>query len=473
MGQSSLSADSTPPISIFWYSLIGLFFLVAFVALAIHHEYFVNTDMTTLDQSAYMHEAEKLHTTNFQHVTSRVRMPLYPMMMSLFYRENMTEDEYFVLGKTIGIEIAVIVLCASLFLFTRYVRFIDAFVATLVTGITVFAFKCPYFKPEILFFGLSLALFVLMCELVQRPRIGLALATGVLGAIAHLTKASVLLGLILCFFFLVLDSALKLRTEFAQSDRTLNLGAKRWLHVLRPVLCACFGAAAFLAVTFPYIRTSKIQYGRYFYNANTTFYVWYDSWDEAQTGTKAHGDRDGWPHMPSDQIPSMSKYFHEHSMRQIAWRFAKGANVLRSAVLEHSGEGEGAPVDYALFFALYFCLVLLLTAQNSRQFVDLLGSKTYVLPFFFSLIFFTFYFLAYAWFMAINAADRYVLALYLPGMLSMIRVIDFAERHDLCCHVLGRRVRASSISPMLLMALLVQVLLIFPDEISGGLMTRH
>ena len=62
----------------------------------------------------------------------------------------------------------------------------------------------------------------------------------------------------------------------------------------------------FLAVEYPHISNSKRIYGHYFYNVNSTFYIWYDSWDDVMQGTRVHGDRVGWPDMPEDQIPSGS-----------------------------------------------------------------------------------------------------------------------------------------------------------------------
>jgi len=65
-------------------------------------------------------------------------------------------------------------------------------------------------------------------------------------------------------------------------------------------------------------------FGHYFYNVNTTFYMWYDDWPRASVGTILHGDGVGWPTMPADQLPSASRYWREHSAGQIAARVAAG-----------------------------------------------------------------------------------------------------------------------------------------------------
>ena len=45
----------------------------------------------------------------------------------------------------------------------------------------------------------------------------------------------------------------------------------------------------FLATVSPYLHTSKERFGRWFYNVNTSIYMWADSWDEVKqimSGTK-------------------------------------------------------------------------------------------------------------------------------------------------------------------------------------------
>ena len=62
----------------------------------------------------------------------------------------------------------------------------------------------------------------------------------------------------------------------------------------------------FLAVIFPYILQSKEMYGQYFYNVNSTFYIWYDSWEDAKQAERDHAFTEGWPDLPSGQVPGKS-----------------------------------------------------------------------------------------------------------------------------------------------------------------------
>src|SRR5207302_5269504 len=78
------------------------------------------------------------------------------------------------------------------------------------------------------------------------------------------------------------------------------------------------------ALPISYLAANKRAFGSYFYNVNTTFYVWYDDWPQASTGTIKHGDGVGWPDMPVDELPSASRYWREHTIEQIARRVAGG-----------------------------------------------------------------------------------------------------------------------------------------------------
>ena len=92
----------------------------------------------------------------------------------------------------------------------------------------------------------------------------------------------------------------------------------------RQLIAALLVPAVFLAVLSPYLRTNKRVFGHYFYNVNTTFYIWYDDWPQASIGTIKHGDGVGWPAMPVEDLPSASKYWRQHTMAQIAGRIGAG-----------------------------------------------------------------------------------------------------------------------------------------------------
>jgi hypothetical protein len=165
----------------------------------------------------------------------------------------------------------------------------------------------------------------------------------------------------------------------------------------------------FLATVFPYIQTSKRVFGTYFYNVNSTFYVWYDSWKEATNGTKAHGDRVGWPDMPADQIPSMSKYLGEHSPIQIGLRFVHGAQAVMDQVIHSYG--------YFKYIALFTSLLLLASAWQWKRAWKVVQANLFLILF--AVVYFGAYFLLYFWYAPIVSGNRLILAQFIPWLFAV------------------------------------------------------
>jgi hypothetical protein len=436
-------------------SLLGLA-VALFVWAATRQSELVNTDMRSADQSAYMEYAKSMAQTNFQFVGDRARMPIYPGLMSFFYKQGMSDEAFFKCGKNVGIGIGLGVLAIAFFLFSRVSKTVDALTGTLITMFTVFAYNSPYFQTDVLFYGITLVLFYLLFSLVQKPRIQTAVLAGLVGSIGHLTKASVLPAILLAALLLIVRGVAYWRWHHDHDVDTLSAGQSRKRFALNHLCYACVFLGCFLLVIFPYIQTSKEHFGRYFYNVNSTFYMWYDSWEEVMQGTRAHGDRQGWPDMPEDQIPSFQKYVREHSPGEMIMRVAHGFSSLWSDVIRSFG--------YAEFMMIYVVAAVLLLAQNKRLSFRLLRRVHPCV-----LLFVTGYFLGYitlyAWWVPIGGGERFVLSLFLPAMLLILRLLSYAQDHDLGFNVLGRKVSASSISPTVLLFLAAYVLTIFPYRV--------
>jgi hypothetical protein len=178
----------------------------------------------------------------------------------------------------------------------------------------------------------------------------------------------------------------------------------RFLPILLVVL-------TFVLVLSPYLIENKKLFGRYFYNVNSTFYVWYDSWSEVLSGTMAHGDTEGWPELPDSEIPTMSKYLQEHSSWQIVDRFKLG---LKSQI-------QNIKKPYSLFNYPYIYSIALLVgvALNFSRMTKL--ALKYKYQILFSLLFFASNLFLFAWFAPIaNYFDaRFTYGLYVPYMYSV------------------------------------------------------
>ena len=230
----------------------------------------VNTDMGSTDQSAYMNFAKRIAQAQFLYSGDRNRMPLYPALMSLFYKDGMSDQEFFERGKKIGIGLFGSVV--AFFVLSRVSKPVDALTGTLVTMFTVFAYKSPYFQAEVLFYTINFLLFYLLLSFVQQPGIRLAALAGLVGGIGHLTKASVLPAVLLAALLVLARGVVGLWRRHYSAD-TPVIQASHSRFVLNHLCSVTILIGCFLFIIFPYILQSKSRYGHYFYNVNSTFYM--------------------------------------------------------------------------------------------------------------------------------------------------------------------------------------------------------
>lgn len=410
----------------------------------------VNTDINATDQSAYIDYAKNMAQTNWQFIGGRNRMPLYPSLMSLFYKDGMSDDRFFARGKQVGIGIGLICLGAVFFLFCQKVHRFDSLVATLIAAFTVFAYKAPYFQAEIIYYTISLALFYLLHKFIAEPTHKTAILAGVIGGLGHLTKASVMpalaLAVGLAFLQIIPDFWQKWHGEEKEQAFFITTVWKKFANILLLVGC-------FVLVIFPYIHTSKERFGRYFYNVNSTFYIWYDSWAEATQGTKAHGDRIGWPDMPPEEIPSLQKYVRDHTNQQIVNRFITGYQTIYTKVTRSYG--------YIWFLLAYLLLTLGLIVQNPNLLTAAsLWQSLFIVGYFVG------HSLLYAWYAPIASGNRFILSLFLPILLLFGSFLSAARTQDAKFRILKWRISASAVSPIMLALLVGYIVFIFPEQVS-------
>ena len=221
-------------------------------------------------------------------------------------------------------------------------------------------------------------------------------------------------------------------------------------------------ALVFLAALWPYISESKARYGQYFYNVNTTFYAWYDSWGEAKAGTRAHGDGLGWPDLPPDEIPSASRYLRTHTPAEIGARLWRG--------LQNQAANLLLPFNLASYPALLAVLLTLAAWRLPERTRDL-WRRCWPL-----ILFTTFlwggYLLAYAWYgpIADYADQRFTYSLILPmlfaGMLALAKLLDSDEILTLFGWAAAARVWYARALGLLAFALAIDVLFWAPVKLA-------
>lgn len=402
--------------ALLWLALAALLlFLYLYVA---RSQSDINDDLQANDQGAYMGFAIQAYQTNFNYTGGRNRMPLYPFIQALFYSPDLDKQAFFEQGKTLNVALSILCLTVlSVAFFSKFSK-LYALYAILVIGFLVFAIKAPYFQTEILFYTLFGLAFIFSVEALSSPRWYKSLALGLCFALAHLSKASALPGLAIYMLSCLVLILSRLATRGISGIDLMPCFQQSLLPLL-----------TFVALLFPYIQESKERYGAYLYNVNTTFYVWYDSWEEAKAGTRSAGDRRAWPDLPDNEIPSLSKYLDEHSNEQIIDRFRNGLQrmIAFGCYLHRSKHRFGYCSQVGLNL-IVLALSLALIAIRSQ--LHRLGRRLHVLCFI--ILFHLFYALAYAWYMPIiGNGPRTILSLMIP-LLWTVGLALHAEALSSC-----------------------------------------
>lgn len=401
----------------------AVLFIFLYVNGASEHSEIVNLDVDASDQAAYLSYARNLYETDYNIVGGRNRMPVYPMLLSLIYNPDLTQNQFFARSKDFNIALSAALLPSLFLLFSRTFPFALSANLWLITTFTVFIFKAGYAQTELLFYFLNFCAFLMMYKMLKEPEVKLGILTGLVLGIAHLTKASVMPGLaifglffiikeIYSFFNLENDTAPK---QFNLLNKIKHIKQEIVLHLLSLLLVFL----TFLGVIFPYVSTSQRFFGQPFYNVNSNFYIWYDSWEEAEAGTRSYGDNKGWPEMPSNQIPSARKYLQEHTAQQILDRFIKGIKKVFSVAYKSYG--------YFKYVLLYGTVALLLSLLN--PFESLAIFKRHLFPTLFCLFYFLIYLLIYAWYVPVASGNRFTLALFMPLMFFLATIIHTQARY--------------------------------------------
>ncbi|HWP93820.1 MAG TPA: glycosyltransferase family 39 protein [Thermodesulfobacteriota bacterium] len=433
----------------------------------------VNVDSRKTDQSGYMYYAKKMYETKYSFVGHRNQMPLYPFLQSLllFMNPGLDDHEYFVQrggyhlsgvyynpeffvwGKYLNVILSVVILAGLFLIFRNYLPIFQAVNLILITAFTVFIFKAAYFQADLLFYFLNFCGFLLMLRMLSQPSWVWGILTGVVLGLAHLTKASILPGLVLFVLFFAAKETYVLYQrgtgKYGTSLRNESGFISRWLSIALLVLF-------FLGTVYPYINTSKRVFGSYFYNVNSTFYMWYDSFKEAKKGTRAHGDRIGWPKMPAELIPGPKKYLQEHTTKQILSRVFKGLKRVISNCINSYG--------YFKYALVYFVFFLILVVLNFRESVKM-AANNFILLSFCILYFFT-YLLLYAWYAPIAAGNRLILGQFLPFMFVISVIISLPSFKRLSLDIWGVRIKwFYAINTFILVMFIVDLYLILTKRI--------
>ncbi len=392
--------------------LLGLILLAApYLIAAQEHARLLNYTTKFTDQQEYLVFARNARLLNFDYTGDHNRMPGYPFLQALFYRDGMSDAEFFEQGKRINTWLSLGLLACTFWIARRYLAKFESVLFILVIAFSLYIFKAPYFQAEISFYFLVFVGYLLMQIMLLRPGWLLAAAAGVVLGLAHLMKASVLVGLIL---FAVVYAGREMLSGIRQLrkkslDRRTTGGILMRLGMLL-VVFACF-----LGVIFPYIRAMKLRFGQYFYNVNTTFYVWYDDNFAAIAAEEEHHFAERWPaHLPADELPSPRNYLRDHSTAQIAERIRFGIQSQWDNIVS-----QFSVTNYHLSYLALLVMVLLADVKNS-----LAVFRKSPVSILFALLYFAGYLAAFVWYSPISPERRFTYGLYIPLMFSIFTALE-------------------------------------------------
>jgi hypothetical protein len=388
---------------------------VLFYHSALAHAQLINTDISSWDQSAFIDFAKNAWHSHFTYIGDYNRMPLYPFFQALFYQPGMSDPYFFDQGKQINILLSLGFLVALLLIFLKFLSIYQSFLLTMISAYALFIFKAGYFKVEPMFYFLAFLGFVLMLCMVHRPSAKLAILTGAVTGIAYLSKASALVGLMVW----VGVYGIKLLTDHFWPVGVDQSSKARLHNSLQKAFYLLVVLGVFFIVVYPYTRTAKQKFGRYFFNINSTFYVWFDDFDTAKAANQRYGLNQKWPDdLPDDQIPSIQKYLREHSIKQIKKRIIYGVNVQRNNLIQ-----QYLPTNFVLVYFVILILSILADLKNavylSRKHVFLIG---------FTILYILGYLASFTWYSYISNGRRFTYGIYLPLLFALfVAIKNLAE----------------------------------------------
>ncbi|MFC2061075.1 hypothetical protein ACFLUV_01025 [Elusimicrobiota bacterium] len=360
-------------------------------------EHLRRVNMGGTDQSSYINTAIKMHDSGYKNLGRGNQMPIYPFLLTLIYDEHMSYEDFFIYGKYFNIVLSIILLICLFFIFKKYLSIFQASILLLIVAFTVFIFKAAFVQAELLLYFLGFFGFFLMCRNFFKPSWQLGLMIGALVAAGYLTKASVLPG----FILYIMVGIFKMAYELYKKKRT---GIRS--QVLS-MICSIF---VFLLILFPYLHNNKKIYGKCFYNVNTTYYMWYDSWQACKINTGVYNDRRD---MPPYMIPGPVNYFKNHNFMQIMIRmFYVGYKMMLSNMYSYGY------YKYAVIYLLLLCVLLIFNYNYS---VKIFKNNFFLTSF--CMLYFLSYFILFSWYGMIVFGNRLSLTIFLPLMFSIFMAV--------------------------------------------------
>jgi len=376
--------------------------LTVYIIGAMRQSSALNLSATAGGQYPYLLYAQGMAEEGwFHYVGDRNRMPLYPALLSLVYHTD--SPTYFRRARVFAIASSVLFLLIVAAALYKSLPPWSATTLGMMAAFLIFLPKASFVQAELLYYSLFLVACVLIVRYLIGPHWRIALATGVACGFAYLTKASAL-ALVPITALCCLCTARPARSQHAANCAATAGSAqcsRFWRARATHIVLLCVG---FFAIAGPVTITDVQRYGRPFYNLNSTYFMWCDSWTQARELELRYDLVSKRPDAPPDAIPGPLNYWRTHNVREMFDRIVYGLGAL-AGLAWHSA--------YAKYFALSLVIFLAvrLRAKGSYGNYERSSRKAWL----FTLATGAFYLLVYAWYAPVAFGDRFLLSLFLPA----------------------------------------------------------
>lgn len=287
-------------ISIIFFEIITFFTITLLIMNDI-------SPVSKYDENAYLdHVRTILLSENYWYLGDRNRMPIFNYFLSLFYDLNLNELKNYYNLKIANL--ALTSFLSMLFFLKLNKKFQNKFIfinfSFFVLVIPIFALVHQLLVESIFFISFCLML-VYFEQFYDEPSSQNAIKLGFAGAFCYLLKYTGLTVFFAISLFTVIFGLLNKKTIYV----------KKFIIVF----------FTFFILVSPYLYENYTNFNNHiFYNVNSEFYFWADSWEEIVDGVRANNDRVGWPTMDDSELPSFEKYVSEHSFSDVYNRFLFG-----------------------------------------------------------------------------------------------------------------------------------------------------
>lgn len=388
---------------------LGMLALGGYMALA------TNRDAELYDQGAYLRLAETNRTSAWPVATDGIRNPLFPWLLAKTASGD--RDTMFAAGLRLNVRLGALLAILLGVWAGRRMAWLPAVTFTTLGGLGIVLPISTYVGTEVLFYGLFFAAWMLALGLLDRLTLPRCAVFGLTLGIAYLAKPGVTM---LCGAFVV-------------------VGLVRWIRKgdgwigARPLFGAMLALVVAAAAMLPRMLDATRKFGDPLQNTAANCF-WEENWDACYAKLSYLNPRLAHKLAPGEW-PSSARYFTRNGAAGAWMRLTKGIGeqcgnlfAAEEKSLWFSRKPSAKrPVRHIFPYRGFFLLPPMLLALG----LTLAARRVEEVAWFqiaFVVLLFGASFAAFSWYWVIAPGARFILALYLPVLASLLLAAERARR---------------------------------------------